>query len=78
MAHRYQALIFEKVGCALKKQNLEWLFVTSWFEATLPLNLGQGEGVKGPGALVVQDLFLWQSSQEGIYAFSRSWCIFGQ
>jgi hypothetical protein len=35
MVHRYQVLVFEKVGCALKKQNLEWLFVTSQFEATL-------------------------------------------
>jgi len=35
MGHSYQMLVFGKVGCSLKKQNREWLFVTSWFEATL-------------------------------------------
>jgi hypothetical protein len=35
MGHSYQILVLGTVHCALKRQNQEWLFVTSWFQATL-------------------------------------------
>ena len=37
-----------------------------------------GRGCKGPGVLVVEDLFHWHGLHNGMYAFSRSHCILGQ
>jgi hypothetical protein len=39
ITHSYQVLACEKFGCALKKQNRDWLFLTSWSEATLQMTI---------------------------------------
>ena len=37
-----------------------------------------GRGCRGLVGFEVHFLFCWHSVQEGIYAFSKSWCMFGQ